>query len=226
MKKMSYWFEPIALFALVLSVLGAINAPATALTNTTTNNPIQESEPTSFQRQRSFELAQNLVGQCRAAKQRIFVYSQRSTSSSSLRTLDTNEQVTLADNGSGGWIGISSPAVGYVQASNLTTCTTATKPPSTNPPSTKPPSSGTGEGICRVVNRDLSIRQGPGQGSATIGGVAKDATVKLASPQQSQTNASENNRVWVKIVAPTSGWISSGVSAYPEGNLGPKFSCP
>ncbi|MFB8787432.1 MAG: SH3 domain-containing protein [Potamolinea sp.] len=216
MKKMSYWFEPIALFALVLSVLGAINAPATASTNTTTNNPIQESESTSFQRQGSFELAQNLVGQCRTAKQRIFVYSQRLTSSRTLRTLDTNEQVTLADNGSSGWIGISSPVVGYVQANDLTTCTTATKPPS----------SGTGAGICRVVNRDLSIRQGPGQGSATIGGVAKEATVKLASPQQSQTNASENNRVWVKIVAPTSGWISSGVSAYPEGNLGPKFSCP
>jgi len=221
MKKMSYWFEPIALFALVLSVLGAINAPATAVTNTTTNNPIQESEPTSFQRQGSFELAQNLVGQCRAAKQRIFVYSQRSTSSSSLRTLDTNEQVTLADNGSGGWIGISSPTVGYVQASNLTTCTTATKPPSSNPPS-----SGTGAGICRIATRDLAIRQTPSLGSVSIGGVAKDATAKLASPQQSQTNASENNRVWVKIVSPATGWITTGVSAYPEGNVGPKFSCP
>lgn len=219
MKKMSYWVQPIALFALVLSALGVMNAPATAVTNAAIDNPIQESEPTSVQRQGSFELAQNLVGQCRAAKQRIFVYSQRSTSSSSLRALETNEQVTLADNGSAGWIGISSPTVGYVQANNLTTCTTATKPPITKPPST-------GAGICRVVNRDLSIRQGPGQGSATIGGVAKDATVKLASPQQSQTNASENNRVWVNIVAPTSGWVSSGVGAYPEGNLGPKFSCP
>lgn len=219
MKKMSYWLGPIALFALVLSNLGTMNAPANAVTNTTTDNPIAESEPTPLGRQGNFELAQNLVGQCRAAKQRIFVYSQRSTSSSSLRTLDTNEQVTLADNGSGGWIAISAPTVGYVQASNLTTCTTATKPPSTNPPST-------GAGICRIVTRDLSIRQGPGQGSATIGGVAKDATVKLASPQQSQTNASENNRVWVKIVAPATGWVSSGVSAYPEGNLGPKFSCP
>lgn len=219
MKKMSYWLGPIALFALVLSNLGTMNAPANAFTNTTTDNPIPESEATPLGRQGKFELAQNLVGQCRAAKQRIFVYSQRSTSSNSLRTLDTNEQVTLADNGSGGWIGISSPTVGYVQASNLTTCSSATKPPSTKPPST-------GAGICRIATRDLSIRQGPGQGSATIGGVAKDATVKLASPQQSQTNASENNRVWVKIVAPATGWVSSGVSAYPEGNLGPKFSCP
>jgi uncharacterized protein YgiM (DUF1202 family) len=220
MKKMSYWFGPLALFTLVLSALGNLNIPAIAVTNTSTDNSIQESEPTPLQsRLGSFELAQALVGQCRAAKQRIFVYSQRSTSSRTLRTLDANEQVTLADSGSSGWIGISSPTVGYVQANDLTTCATANKPPSTNPPST-------GAGICRTATRDLAIRQTPSLGSVTIGGVAKDATVKLASPQQSQTNTSENNRVWVKVVSPASGWITTGVSAYPEGNVGPKFSCP
>ena len=128
MKKISYWGMPTALFAIGLSALGGLKTPATAVTSTTTAQVIQESD--------NFQLAQGLVGQCRAAKQRIFIYSQRSTTSQTVRTIAPNEQVTLADNGAAGWVAISSPEAGYVRASELTTCQSANRPtpnPAPNP---------------------------------------------------------------------------------------------
>jgi hypothetical protein len=121
----------------VLSTVGSLKATATVATNTTTANSIQQSESTSFQRQGNFQLAQGLVGQCRAATKRIFVYSQRSTTSQTVRTLAPNEQVTLADDGAAGWVAINSPEVGYVRASDLTTCQ-AVNPPTTQPSAPSP----------------------------------------------------------------------------------------
>ena len=217
MKKMSHWGKSAAFLALGLSAIGSLNASATAVPNTTTTNIIQDSKPTSFQPQSNFQLAQGgLVGQCRAAKDRIFVYTQRSTTSQTLRTLAPNEQVTLADNGTGGWIAISAPATGYVQAANLKSCTTGTG-------GTGGTGGGTQSNVCRVANVALAVRQGPGLTAASAGGVAAQQTVRLANPQQSQTNSAEGNRTWVRIVAPRTGWISSG---FPEGNLGPRFNCP
>ncbi len=217
MKKMSHWGKPVALFALVLTAVGSLELPASAVPSTTTVNSIQESEPTSFQNQGKIELAQGgLIGQCRTAKQRIFVYSQRSTSSQTIRTIAPNEQVTLADNGSAGWVAISAPATGYVQAADLKPCQTSTNPPN-NPPNNPPVA-----GSCRVVIRDLSVRQGPSGSSARAGGVTAGVTVRLANPEQSQTNAAEGNRTWVRIASPVAGWVSTG---FPEGNLGPRTTC-
>ena len=210
MKKMNHWGKSATFLALGLSVVGSLNASATDITGTTT---------TSFEQQSNVQLAQGgLVGQCRAAKDRIFVYTQRSTTSETVRTIALNEQVTLADNGSGGWIAISAPATGYVQAASLKPCTAGTGTGGTG---------GTGgttqSNVCRVAKVDLIVRQAGSLTAASVGAVTAQQTVKLANPQQSQTNSAEGNRTWVRIVAPRTGWISSG---FPEGNLGPKVNCP
>lgn len=213
MKTISHSSKLVALLVLVFSAVGELSVSATAVSSTTATDSIQQSQPTSFVSQSNFQVAQgNLVGQCRAAKQRIFVYTERSTTSQTVRTIGPNQQVTLADNGSNGWIAISSPVTGYVRASDLKLCQGGTQPP----PQTS--------NLCRTVTAQdgLSVRQNPSFASARVGGVFLGNTVTLANPQQSQVNPQEGNRTWIRIVAPTAGWISSG---FPEGNLGPAFSC-
>src|SRR6476469_452624 len=111
MNKMSKWGKRLAFFALGLSAVGSLNAPATAGATHQTTNIIQASESKG---NLQLAQAQTLVGQCRAANARIFIYSQRSTTSQTVRTLATNEQVTLAEEGTGGFIAISSHERGYV----------------------------------------------------------------------------------------------------------------
>lgn len=217
MKLMNRWGNSTTLVALALSTLGTLNLSATTASSTTSINTSQESEPTSLQVPGNIQLAQGLVGQCRAAKQRIFVYTQRSTSSSTVRTIAANEEVTLADDGSAGWVAISSPATGYVQARDLKPCKGGTQP------SGNKPDSGSTSSSCRKVTvvQGLTIRQSANPSSALVGGVLAGNTVKLANPPQSQKDS--QGRTWVQITAPKAGWISSG---FPEGNLGPAFSCP
>ncbi len=219
MKKMSHWAKPVALFAIVLSAVGSMKAPA-AVSGTTPANTIQDSEPTSFQRQGNFRLAQGgLVGQCRAAKQRIFVYSQRSTTSQTIRTLAPNEQVTLADNGSGGWIAISSPATGYVQANNLTACSGVVVKPTPTPNQTS--------SLCRVVTYNgpeggLAVRSRPEKSAPRIAGVYLGSRVTLRTSPPPSTLDREG-RAWVEITAPSRGWISNGFPSTKSTNTGP---CP
>ncbi|MCA1992702.1 MAG: SH3 domain-containing protein, partial [Coleofasciculus sp. S288] len=150
MKTMSHWGKPVALFAIGLSVVGSLQTPASAVPSFAIASSIEKSNPASLLAQdtpaQPAAAPGSLVGQCRAAKQRIFVYSQRSTSSQTLRTLAVNEQVTLADNGSGGWIAISAPVTGYVQAANLKLCQGQTTPPDE-----------TTSNLCRVANVGLVI---------------------------------------------------------------------
>ncbi|HBL13752.1 MAG TPA: hypothetical protein DD379_20625 [Cyanobacteria bacterium UBA11162] len=204
MKKTSHWRKPIGLFGVMVSTVVSLNAPSTALTSLPTDNTTES--PSTIQ------LAQGLVGQCRAAKQRIFVYTERSATSQTVRTIGLDEEVTLADSGSAGWIAISSPATGYVQARDLKPCKGGNQP-----------DSGSGAGVCRKVTvaQGLTIRQSASPSAALVGGVLSGNTVKLTNPKQSQKDS--QGRTWIQITAPKAGWISSG---FPDGNLGPEFSCP
>jgi hypothetical protein len=228
MKTIARWGKPVAILALGLSSVAYLNAPSTAVTDTTTTNVTQKSNVNSFMHQSSVQLAQGLVGQCRAAKQRIFVYPERSTTSQSIRTLAPNELVTLADTGAAGWIAISAPIAGYVRASDLKSCPGGTRPPTPTPtPDTQPPSeqgSQGGSNVCRKVispPEGLAVRNTPVISAPRISGVYVGNTVKLVSPRESQKDS--QGRTWVRISEPSTGWISSG---FPNGNLGPEFSCP
>lgn len=222
MKKLSHWGKPIAVLALVLGSVGGLNAAPIAVTGNTTANSTQKSQLNNVSgRQGNVQLAQGLVGQCRAAKQRIFIYPERSTTSQSIRTLAPNEQVTLADTGAAGWIAISAPVAGYVRASDLKPCPGGTRPPEPQPSS----QGGTqgGPNVCRNVvapPEGLAVRNTPVLSAPRVSGVYVGNTVKLATPRESQKDS--QGRTWVKITQPTNGWISSG---FPNGNLGPEFSC-
>lgn len=236
MNTIAQWGKPVAMLAIAVSTVGYLNTPSSAVTESTTANfrQTQKSESNVSERQGNVQLAQGIVGQCRAAKQRIFVYPERSTSSQSIRTLAPNELVTLADTGAAGWIAISAPIAGYVRASELKPCPGGTRPPTPAPtpaptptptptptPSPTPTSSANS---CRKViypPEGLAVRNTPVITSPRISGVYVGNTVKLASPRQSQKDS--QGRTWVLISSPTTGWISSG---YPSGNLGPEFSCP
>lgn len=196
------------ILAVALSIVGGISAPVMAIPNPLAANSTQESVAPSLPTQGEVQLAQNLIGQCRAANRTIDIFSQASVApaSEALATLQTNSRVTLADNGSAGWIGVSSPTNGYVIARYLKAC-------SGNPP--------VGTNTCRTANVALSIRPNPNntQGNQ-IGTVAAAGVVKLTNPEQSQVDTT--GRTWIRIVSPLSGWVSSG---FPEGNLGARFSC-
>lgn len=236
MNTIAHWGKPVAMLAIALSTIGYLNTPSGAVTKSTTANLTQKSESNGSGRQDNVQLAQGLVGQCRAAKQRIFVYPERSTSSQSIRTLAPNELVTLADTGAAGWVAISAPIAGYVRASELKPCPGGTRPPTPAPtpspspsptPGTQPPSQGGTQGgsnVCRnVINppEGLAVRNLPVLSAPRVSGVYVGNTVKLASPRESQKDS--QGRTWVRISQPTTGWISSG---FPNGNLGPEFSCP
>lgn len=225
MNKMCIESKVVVLFALVLSAVGQLNASATAVKNTTTGNRIQKSESTAFQSQGNFQVAQAaIVGQCRAAKARIFVYPERSTSSQSIRTIGRNEQVTLADNGAAGWIAISAPVAGYVRASDLALCQGANRPtPNPNPAPDQP----TTTSLCRIVTYNgpeggLAIRSQPNKSGPRVGGARLGDRVTLrTSPPP--TTLDKDGRAWVEVTAPSTGWISYGYPNSRSTNIG---ACP
>lgn len=225
MKKMSHWGKSAAFLALGLSAIGSLNASATAVPNTITTNIIQDSKPTSFQPQSNLQLAQGgLLGQCRAAKDRIFVYTQRSTTSQTLRTLAPNEQVTLADDGAAGWAAISSPEPGYVRASELTTCQAANRP--TPNPAPNPATNQTSS-LCRIVTYNgpeggLAIRSRPDRSAPRVDGVKLGDRVTLRTSTPPST-LDKDGRNWVEVTAPSRGWVSNGFPSAKSSNIGP---CP
>lgn len=210
MKMISYWGQPVALLVLVLSGFGSLITPAQAVPE---NN---------------LQLAQrDLVGQCRAAKQRLPIHRQPTTSSQADRVLATDEQVTLADNGNGnGWIRISAPIAGFVEASNLTACSgnvVVNPKPAPAPKPTPAPTSS----LCRVVTYNgpeggLAIRSRPDRAAARTDGVKLGDRVTLrTSPPP--TNLDKDGRDWVELTAPSRGWISNGFPSSKSMNLG---NCP
>lgn len=149
-------------------------------------------------------VAQGLIGQCRAANRDIFIYSERSTNSTRLRALPVNAQVTLADQGSGGWIAISAPTSGFVQAAALKSCGT-TPNPSPSPSPTPTP----GASLCRQLTTALNVRATPSETGRLVSSIAAGQRVTLRSAEERVVSG----RSWVEITAPTSGWISSGVGS-------------
>ncbi|MBE9125797.1 MULTISPECIES: SH3 domain-containing protein [unclassified Coleofasciculus] len=213
MKTMNYWGKSAAVLAFVFSAVGGLNAPVSAVNSNPTDNAIQASEPALFETQGNVQLAQaGLIGQCRAVKKRIFIYTERSTSSRTITTLASNEEVTLAGNGNGGWIAISSPETGYVQTMDLKLCQNANQP-DTN----------TMADICRrvAIPQGLAVRRNPSLSAARVGGVFVGKTVQLATPRRSEKD--NQGRTWIQITEPIDGWISSG---FPEGNLTAPSACP
>lgn len=226
MKKMSPWREPIALLAIALSTVGGIKTSAMAFPHTTTASIKPTSENRFLEPQGNLQLAQVLVGECRAAKQRIFVYTQRSIYSQTIRTIAPNEEVILADSGGDGWIAINSPAIGYVQTNDLKPCQGQANPPQTsNPPKPNPTS---GSSLCRLVTykddkvEGLVIRSQPNSSSSRVSGVLPGNTVTLKTSPPPLVRDSEG-RSWVEITAPAAGWIALG---YPGSNSINITTCP
>jgi hypothetical protein len=216
MKRISNWGKSAALLVFGISTLGGLNAPATASSNT-------PSSQTSL-KQGNLQLAQGLVGECRAAKRRIFVYTDRALSSKTIRTLEPNTEVTLAGNGLGGWIGISAPETGYVEAKDLKSCsdTSSNPQPTDTSGNTKPTTPSSTASLCRVVTQaqGLSIRKGANGSSARVGGVdvGNRVTLKVNPPKWT---SDDTGRAWVEITAPTAGWVSYGFPSKKATNLGP-----
>ncbi|MCY7272653.1 MAG: SH3 domain-containing protein [Phormidesmis sp. CAN_BIN44] len=147
-----------------------------------------------------------LVGQCREAKVSTPIFSQRSSTSGTVSLLATAQKVTLAENAvTNGFILVSTPNKGYVQAVNLRACT-GVQPPD--------------KGLCRRVTQPLglAIRQAPNTTSAIVGGAELNSQVFVTTnPATAQT--ASNGRIWVQIARPAAGWVSNGFRNTPGSNL-------
>ena len=226
MKTMSRWGIPVALLALALSAVGDIRAIATVFSNTSSDKLSLEAELNQSKQKRTFQLSQGLVGQCRAASRSIFVYRERSTASPT-RALEPNEQVVLAeDDGRGGWIAISSPIRGFVEARDLKRCSeepeevvTRPRPPRSQEVVTRPrpPRSN----LCRQVTyqglEGVVVRERPDIYSRPLSTVFFEERVTLNNPPQSRVDS--EGREWVRLTSPVVGWMSNGFPATGDLNL-------
>jgi len=218
MKKMSHWGTPVALLALALSAVGDTKAIATVFSNTNSANLILEAGLNPSQQKGTFQLAQELVGQCRAASRSIFIYRERSTASPT-RALEPNEQVVLAEeDGRGGWIAISSPIRGFVEARDLKRCSGEPEQTVTRP---RPPRSN----LCRQVTyqglEGVVVRETPDIYSRPISTVFFEERVTLSNPPQSRVDG--EGREWVRLTSPVVGWMSNGFPATGDLNLSACF---
>lgn len=218
MKKMSHWGTPVALLALALSAVGDTKAIATVFSNTNSANLILEAGLNPSQQKGTFQLAQELVGQCRAASRSIFIYRERSTASPT-RALEPNEQVVLAEeDGRGGWIAISSPIRGFVEARDLKRCSGEPEQTVTRP---RPPRSN----LCRQVTyqglEGVVVRERPDISSRPISTVFFEERVTLSNPSQSRVDG--EGREWVRLTSPVVGWMSNGFPATGDLNLSACF---
>ena len=156
------------------------------------------------------------IGECRAAKQGIFVYDGPDPSGRKIRSLLTNEEVTIASNNENGWIGISSPVNGFVQTADLKKCHEGDRSP------------GEKTGKCRrvteVVESGLNIRALPNTSSDIIEAVSPgDIVIWKTSPPEVFSDA--EGRKWVAIASPQEGWISEGFPDSDQKNL-EAATCP
>ena len=146
-----------------------------------------------------------LNGQCREAKVSTPIFSQRSSTSSTVSLLATAQRVTLAENAVvNGFILVSVPRNGFVQAVNLRACS--------GPPNDK--------ALCRRVAQPqgLIIRQGPNTTSAIVGGADFNSQVFVTTSPATSRTASDG-RIWVQISRPAAGWVSNGFQNTPGSNL-------
>lgn len=179
----------------VIAIAMSNGLPAFASTPTTTSESNFPHLPSSYQ------IAQGLIGQCRQTNRSLLVYSQRSTTSTVIRTLPANTRVTLADNGLSGFIAINAPVAGFVEARYLTTCGDTTPPPPVT------------DNCRRVIVNELIIRRTP-SGDA-ISTLRLNDRVTLTGQRQAlpdPTAGTGINRSWVEISAPVAGWVSPGLA--------------
>ncbi len=193
MKKMNQLGKLVSVLAVMVVAFTGMSTPVMAGTDITTS-------------QESLQLAQaSLVGQCRAAKLSIPIFRERVATSEALRLLSANQTVTLSDNAvdANGFIGISAPTPGFVHAINLKPCG--------SPP--------TGSLCRRVVQPPdgLVIRRDPSTTSPSVGGVAYLGQVTLTTNPPTVRRA--ENRDWVQISTPASGWVSNGLTNATSSNL-------
>ncbi|MBE9128484.1 MULTISPECIES: SH3 domain-containing protein [unclassified Coleofasciculus] len=213
MKRMNYWGKPVALLVFLVSPVGGLEATGAVMTPTTSAPSSVATESISSREKSDFDLAQGLMGQCRAAGNSIFVYSERSTVNP-IRALQPNEQVKLAEeSGRAGWIAISSPISGFVQAKDLKPCSNA----GGNSEEVSRPSPGRCRRVVYDGSEGVAIRERPDQNAPRISGVFFGDSVTLANPPQFRLDS--EGREWVRIVAPAAGWMSNGFPSTGDINL-------
>lgn len=217
MRIISQWSKPAALLALGLTVAEGLMATASVAVDARQTPLVtafvhtQDNVENGYNPTGSFLLTQGLSGQCRAAARSIFIYAERSTANP-IRALQADEQVILAEaSGREGWIAIRSPISGFVQAKDLKPCAGN----SGTTPSPTPPNR-----CRRVIYEDdegLAIRESPTTNSARVGGVFFGDRVTLSDPPQFRLD--DAGREWVRITAPTAGWLSNGFPQLGDINL-------
>ena len=207
MKQMSHGGRYIALFAVVFSTVGGMQATATVLSRSAADNSRLTPEAMLLQNRSNVQLAQR-VGECRAAARSTFIYQERSTTNR-IRALQSNEQVILAEaGGRDGWIAVSSPISGFVQTQDLKRCgEISTLPPRRN--------------LCRQVIYEgvegVAVRDKPEISSSQISTVFFGDRVTLSNPPEFITDGM--GREWTKLAAPSVGWMSNGIPARGDINL-------
>lgn len=165
------------------------------------------------------QIAQSVIGQCRAANRPTPVFAEASTVSSALRILANSEKVTLSTEVQDGFVAISSPIRGYVQTGVLKTCATPPRPKT----------------ACRLLKNPavINIRNAPkipaGNADANVIASAKrgDRVYAVLKPNGSLSTAVADGYNWVEVDlnrgAPAStfvsGWLYNSRVGSSESNL-------
>lgn len=199
--------KSLVLFALVVTLVGTIKDAGAIASGTTTSD---------------WQIAQNMGNLCQqvANPQGLAVHQRPSPNSPVLDNLIFNQQVTLADafrniRGPGGetWTEITFPTQGYVargfpgNETALINCSgVINQPPIPNPGNSS---------LCRQIDRRAApqgavVRTNPSRTSARVGGVPTGSQVFLVPNYQLLSDLNGENRQWVQITAPLSGFISTG----------------
>jgi hypothetical protein len=177
------------------------------------------------------QIAQTLMGQCRAAKRAIFLYADRSLNNP-LEALELNARVTLEEEDkNNGWIAarsLTTNRTGFVRTSDIKPCADAppmaVAPSQPRPP--KPlPNTHSSTNLCRLVLYDdpqgIAVRDNPNLNANRVGGVIFEQRVLL---EPARTHIDAEGREWVKLREPVVGWMSNGFPEYAgDRNLG---ACP
>lgn len=163
------------------------------------------------------QLAQgSIVGQCRATNRSTPIFEAASTTSTTVRLLKADEQVTLASNVTDGFVKVSAPATGFVQAAVLKACGSTSDKPTV----------GT---ACRLLKNAavVNVRPTPSTSRDPIGVVYRNerVTVNLTTGNAVKTYQADGY-TWIEIDAsrpPVSksgvGYIFNSVVGQPGSNL-------
>ncbi|NEO87963.1 MAG: hypothetical protein F6J87_27445 [Spirulina sp. SIO3F2] len=209
----------VGLFGAIAPPLAAQETPAEAETPTEApETPATPPEtPETPATPAEAESSPSLIGQCRLTNRTLSVYTKPSVAADSdiAATIPAQTRVTLASDGTGGWIKISEPARGFIIARHLTACPTATAPtPEPETPNDDFPFTqhsalvNLTSGACRQAIVDLAIRPEPrSEARPFIGSVKEGETMTLTG----QSQMGDEYRLWIRISKPYPGWVSGGV---------------